>query len=213
MDDLVLASVRDGCDCVLNLAAGLDTRPYRLALPPALSWIEADFPWMVEEKDKLLVGEEPVCALSREPIDLADPTKRSAFLDRVVRNATKVLIITEGLLGYLDSDVVRSIGQDLLGRPGVRWWLLDVASPAILKMMQRGMGENLTNAPLKFAPADGVAFFETLGWKACDIREILQEAVRFRRVPFFFRPLALLPQPDPRKPGKARWSAVVRFGR
>ena len=213
MDDLVLASVRDGCDCVLNLAAGLDTRPYRLALPPALSWIEADLPGMVEEKDKLLAGEEPVCALSREPIDLADPTKRSAFLDRVVRNATKVLIITEGLLGYLDSDVVRSIGQDLLGRPAVRWWLLDVASPAILKMMQRGMGENLTNAPLKFAPADGVAFFETLGWKACDIREIFQEAVRFRRVPFLFRPLALLPQPDPRKPGKARWSAVVRFGR
>jgi len=213
MDDLVLASVRDGCDCVLNLAAGLDTRPYRLALPPSLSWIEADLPGMVDEKNKLLAGEKPVCALSREPIDLDDPTKRSVFLDGVVRSAKKVLIITEGLLGYLDSEVVRSIGQDLAGRPTVRWWLLDVASPAILKMMQRGMGENLTNAPLKFAPADGVAFFETLGWKACDIREIFQEAVRFRRVPLFFRPFAFLPQPDPRKPGKARWSAVVRFGR
>src|SRR5262249_27631991 len=33
MDDLVLRSIGDGCDCVLNLAAGLDTRPYRLALP------------------------------------------------------------------------------------------------------------------------------------------------------------------------------------
>jgi methyltransferase (TIGR00027 family) len=213
MDDLVLASVQDGCDCVLNLAAGLDTRPYRLALPAALSWIEADLPGMVEEKNKLLASEKPVCRLSREPIDLADPTQRSALLDRVVRSATKVLIITEGLLGYLDSEVVRSIGQDLLGRPAVRWWLLDVASPAILKMMQRGMGENLANAPLKFAPADGVAFFEILGWKACDIREIFQEAVRFRRVPFFFRFFAHLPQPDPRKPGKARWSAVVRFER
>ena len=80
-------------------------------------------------------------------------------------------------------------------------------------MIQRGMGENLTNAPLKFAPADGVAFFETLGWKARDIREIFEEAVRFRRVPFFLRPFALLPQPDPRKPGKARWAAVVRFER
>jgi methyltransferase (TIGR00027 family) len=213
MDDLVLASVQDGCDCVLNLAAGLDTRPYRLALPAALSWIEADLPGMIEEKDKMLAGEKPVCRLAREPIDLADPLRRSELLDRVVRSATRVLVITEGLLAYLDSEVVRSIGQDLARRPAVRWWLLDIASPAILRMLQRGMGENLANAPLKFAPADGVAFFEALGWKARDILEIFQEAVRFRRVPFIFRFFALFPHPDPRNPGKARWSAVVRFER
>jgi methyltransferase (TIGR00027 family) len=211
IDDLVLASVQDGCDCVLNLAAGLDTRPYRLALPAALSWIEADLPGMVEEKNKLLAGEKPVCRLAREPIDLADPARRSELLDRAVGSAAKVLVITEGLLAYLDSEVVRSIGQDLARRSAVRWWLLDIASPAIVKMMQQGMGENLANAPFKFAPADGVAFFEALGWKACDIREIFQEAVRFRRVPFIFRFFAFLPQTDPRKPGKARWSAVVRF--
>jgi methyltransferase (TIGR00027 family) len=112
MDDLVLASVQDGCDCVLNLAAGLDTRPYRLALPAALSWIEADLPGIVEEKNKLLAGEKPACRLSREPIDLADPTQRSALLDRVVRDTRKILIITEGLLIYLDEDVVRSIGRN-----------------------------------------------------------------------------------------------------
>jgi methyltransferase (TIGR00027 family) len=211
MDDLILASVQDGCDCVLNLAAGLDTRPYRLALPAALSWIEADLPGMVEEKNKLLAGEKPACRLLRESIDLADPMQRSALLDRVVRDTKKVLTITEGLLGYLDEDVVRSIGQELAARPAVRWWLLDVSSPAILKMMQRGMGENLANAPLKFAPAAGVGFFEALGWKARDIREVFREAVRFRRVPFFLRPFALLPEADPRKPGKARWAAVVRF--
>jgi methyltransferase (TIGR00027 family) len=211
MDDLVLASIQDGCDCVLNLAAGLDTRPYRLALPAALSWIEADLPGMVEEKNKLLAGEKPACLLSREPIDLTDPTQRAALLDRVVRHTKKVLTITEGLLGYLDEEVVRSIGQELAARPAVRWWLLDVSSPAILRMMQRGMGENLANAPLKFAPCAGVGFFEALGWKARDIREVFREAVRFRRVPFFLRPFALLPEPDPRKPGKARWAAVVRF--
>lgn len=211
MDDLVLASVQDGCDCVLNLAAGLDTRPYRLALPAALSWIEADLPGMVEEKNKLLAGEKPACRLSREPIDLADPKQRSALLDRVVRDSKQVLTISEGLLIYLDEDEIRSIGQELGARPAVRWWLLDVSSPAILQMMQRGMGENLANAPLKFAPAAGVGFFEALGWKARDIREVFQEAVRFRRVPFFLRPFALLPNPKPREPGKARWSAVVRF--
>src|SRR5262245_62515245 len=33
IDDLVAASIAEGCDRVVNLAAGFDTRPYRLALP------------------------------------------------------------------------------------------------------------------------------------------------------------------------------------
>ena len=52
IDDLVVANVRDGCDRVVNLAAGLDTRPYRLPLPPTLSWVEADLPAMIEEKTR-----------------------------------------------------------------------------------------------------------------------------------------------------------------
>src|SRR5438046_7427925 len=42
IDDLVLDAVADGADLVVNLAAGLDTRPYRLKLPPTLRWVEAD---------------------------------------------------------------------------------------------------------------------------------------------------------------------------
>ena len=41
---------REGCRCVLNLAAGLDTRPYRLPLPKDTVWIEADLPAILEEK-------------------------------------------------------------------------------------------------------------------------------------------------------------------
>ena len=66
IDDLVIASVQEDCDCVLNLAAGLDTRPYRLALPPSVLWIEADLPAMIEEKDRLLAEEKPVCRLARK---------------------------------------------------------------------------------------------------------------------------------------------------
>jgi O-methyltransferase involved in polyketide biosynthesis len=42
MDDLIDASVAEGCDRVISLAAGFDTRPYRMALPGSLEWIEAD---------------------------------------------------------------------------------------------------------------------------------------------------------------------------
>jgi hypothetical protein len=34
IDDVIIEAIGDGCDRVLNLAAGLDTRPYRLDLPP-----------------------------------------------------------------------------------------------------------------------------------------------------------------------------------
>src|SRR5207247_75824 len=73
IDDLVAASLAAGCDRVLNLAAGMDTRPYRLPLPPALTWVEADLPGIVEEKERLLAGETPACTLVREKVDLADP--------------------------------------------------------------------------------------------------------------------------------------------
>jgi methyltransferase (TIGR00027 family) len=33
IDDAITAAINGGCDRVLNLAAGLDTRPYRLDLP------------------------------------------------------------------------------------------------------------------------------------------------------------------------------------
>jgi methyltransferase (TIGR00027 family) len=213
MDDLILASVAEGCDCVLNLAAGLDTRPYRLALPASLHWIEADLPGIVDEKERLLADAKPMCRLSREKVDLADVMARSAFLARVLQNATKALVITEGLLAYLEEEVVRSLGHDLAAQPRIRWWLLDVASPIILQMMQKSMGQHLTNAPFKFAPVNGVAFFEALGWQAREVRSVFREAGRYRRLGFFLRLLARLPGPDPRKPGKARWSAVVRFER
>src|SRR5215468_1053015 len=56
IDDLVLDTVRAGCDRVVNLAAGMDTRPYRLPLPASLQWIDADLPALLDEKERLLAG-------------------------------------------------------------------------------------------------------------------------------------------------------------
>ena len=55
MDEMILERIAQGCDCVVNLAAGFDTRPYRLAIPASLRWIEADLPALIEEKEQLLV--------------------------------------------------------------------------------------------------------------------------------------------------------------
>jgi len=44
---LIDAEVGRGVDVVVNLAAGLDTRPYRMDLPASLLWIEVDLPPLI----------------------------------------------------------------------------------------------------------------------------------------------------------------------
>src|SRR4051794_2006583 len=46
IDAYIQELLREGIDTVLNLGAGLDTRPYRLDLPSTLRWVEADYPHM-----------------------------------------------------------------------------------------------------------------------------------------------------------------------
>jgi O-methyltransferase involved in polyketide biosynthesis len=39
IDDLIREALADGVDLILNLGAGLDTRPYRMTLPSNLYWV------------------------------------------------------------------------------------------------------------------------------------------------------------------------------
>jgi methyltransferase (TIGR00027 family) len=214
IDDLVLQSIAQGCDRVLNLAAGFDTRPYRLALPRTLTWVEADLPALIEEKERLLVAETPVCTLVRETVDLADSAARAAFLRRAVQGASQTLVLTEGLVVYLDDATVRALARDLAAEPGIRWWMLDLLSPGVRAMISDGLGgRHPARALVKFAPENGVAFFEALGWRARDVSSLFRAAARFRRASLWMRALTIFPDPDPRRLGKARWSAVVRFER
>ncbi len=48
IDRMLLDAIGRGARAVLNLGAGLDARPYRLALPPELRWIEVDVDKIVD---------------------------------------------------------------------------------------------------------------------------------------------------------------------
>ncbi|MCV7301373.1 class I SAM-dependent methyltransferase [Mycobacterium barrassiae] len=212
IDDIVMAAIGEGCDRVLNLAAGLDTRPYRLALPPELQWVEADLPGLLTEKQQLLAGETPRCQLTTYAVDLADAQARDAFLDEALRGASKSLVLTEGLLMYLEeSDVVAL--SNAFTRPEIAWWMLDFAGPGLQRRLNKGTGGLLDSAPFKFAPANGLAFYEDLGWRPIEIDSVFSAAHRFNRLPRWMRYLALLPQPDPRKPGNQAYSGIVRLTR
>lgn len=208
IDDLIAEAISQGCDRVLNLAAGLDTRPYRLDLPSDLLWVEADLPDLVAEKEQLLAEETPRCRLSRHAVDLADPRAREAFLDDALAGASKAFVLTEGLLMYLtDADVVGLSAA--FQRPEISWWTFDFGSGGIKATMNDRTDGMMRNAPIKFGPPNGVAFFEGLGWSTALIDPLLPAARRFRRLPLLLRLASLLPQPDPRNPGDKMWSAVA----
>src|SRR5579872_3128335 len=50
-DQFVSNEIQLGADVVVNLAAGLDARPYRMQLPTSLHWIEVDLPEIIAYKD------------------------------------------------------------------------------------------------------------------------------------------------------------------
>lgn len=213
IDDLIMDAIDNGCDRVLNLAAGLDTRPYRLALPAEFGWVEADLPGLIAEKEQLLAGEAPRCHLTRFPVDLADPEARARFLIEALTGVTKALVLTEGLLMYLEPAEVDDLSR-ALARPEIAWWISDLAGPGLMKWMNEKAGGVLRNAPFKFAPPDGVRYFEDRGWRVGEVESVFTVAHRLRRLPWFMRPLARLDSSDRRRPPAGRpWSAVVRLTR
>jgi methyltransferase (TIGR00027 family) len=211
IDDLIAESLKSGCDRVLNLAAGFDTRPYRLDLPSGIEWIETDLPEIVNEKQRLLKGETARCQLYRVPVDLADARSRSAFLADATSGARNAVVITEGLLLYLSERQVAALADDLR-RKEIGGWITDLIAPVIVRGMMRRM-PSLNKAPMTFEPTDGVAFFERRGWSVGDIRTIHRYAGRWQRLPTVLRPVAYIPDCNPRKLAHLPWSAVVRFDR
>src|SRR5437764_5241038 len=77
--DEIILRLAGQIDTVLNLAAGLDARPYRLALPPSLRWIDVDLPAMIDYKRELLAHETPKCNVEFVALDLVDRAARRAL--------------------------------------------------------------------------------------------------------------------------------------
>jgi methyltransferase (TIGR00027 family) len=210
VDRLIEEQVRQGTDMVINLAAGLDARPYRMPLPASLRWIEVDLPDMLSYKQEVLVAERPRCALERVPLDLRDTPARRGLFQRLGREARRVLVVSEGLIVYFDEGGVGELARDLAAQSSFRRWATDLTSPALLKMLQKSIGRPLGEAgsPLKFAPREGPEFFTPHGWKPVAAISLLHTAAKLKRLSFGMRLLSLLPDPGGRKPDKP-WGGVV----
>jgi methyltransferase (TIGR00027 family) len=208
-DRFITQEIARGADMVVNLAAGLDARPYRIPLDPSFPWIEVDRPGILDGKEAVLREERPSCALERIRLDLADVSARRALFHRLGARAKKALVITEGLLIYLNREEVGALAEDLAAPEGFRRWVFDLVSPGLLQMLRREVGDPLdrAGAPLLFGPAEGPAFFGPHGWRPLDVRSPLKTAAREKRLPLLLRFAAMLPESSGPQ-GSRPWSGI-----
>lgn len=183
-DEVIMDAVEHGgADMIVNLAAGLDARPWRLPLPRELRWVDVDLPDILAYKTDALSGETPKCHYEAVAADLRDRTARRELFERLGVEARCALVVTEGLLIYLTEEQVGELAADLRSVPGFRRWLIDLASPRLLEIMRKYWGRDVERgqAPFRFAPAEGTKFFERFGWREVVFRSTLEEARRLRR--------------------------------
>lgn len=211
-DRVIEHAVRAGADLVINLAAGLDARPYRMELPRSLRWVEIDLPDILDYKERVMDGASATCALERVRLDLADEPARRAVFARLAAPATRALVVTEGLLIYLSPEQVGSLARDLAAQQPFHTWAVDLTSPGLLKMMSQRSGRAIAaaGAPFSFAPAEGTEFFRPFGWTPARVESLLKTAKRLRRLSFFMNLIAALPE-NPRRHPDRPWSAVVEL--
>ena len=217
MDEIILRLVASGVTAVVNMAAGLDTRAFRLALPPSLRWFDIDLPDMIAYRREQLADATPACVHEHVAIDVSDPGGHDAIASRVPEGSGQALVITEGLLVYLTADQVGALADRLHAVRELRWWMTDLASPQLLKFLSKSWQPSLSaaNAPMRFAPEEGTAFFEPHGWRETEFRSTWTESLRLKRtVPLarLWNALSRL-RPAKARRGQLRMSGVVLLAR
>lgn len=192
IDRLILKAIELGADAVVNLGAGLDTRPYRMKLPENLPWVEVDFPHMIDYKNKTLSQDTPVCKLERLAVDLSNDEARRDLFKNLGTRFEKILVITEGVIPYLTNGQAAGLARDLHLVPSFSYWIQDYRQGGVRMVVATALGRALKEAPFKFTATDWLGFFENLGWVTKEKISTAEEARNLRRpFPFIF-PWSLL---------------------
>jgi methyltransferase (TIGR00027 family) len=196
---------------VLSVGCGLDTRPWRLELPPALRWVEVDFPDMLDYKESILAGETPRCRRERLTADLNDAAQRRVLF--AAAGHEPALMITEGLLMYLPAATVDAIASEGAASC-IRHWIVDITTTAFANAIQMDSERSIRNVQASDSLA-GEQILDVLarhGWSTAARRSYLTD-MAFAR-PRIQRLMGDRPQPagpPPVPPGDL--TGVLRFAR
>ena len=189
LDQMVLDTVAaEGIGTVLSVGAGLDTRPWRLELPPALRWIEVDFPAMLDYKDGVMDGIGAKCHRERLAADLNEASGRESVF--AAAGDASTLMITEGLLMYLPAATIDALAANT----AVSHWILDAVSGEVARRMRMDSFQAIEKVRAA-GHLDGVQILDVLrqhGWVdkrfisySADVMQFAAERVKnmFRNVP------------------------------
>jgi methyltransferase (TIGR00027 family) len=188
IDQFILQSIKEGVKTIVNLGAGLDTRPYRLAVSPATNWIEADYAELVNYKNSILAEDEPCCKLKRLAVDLSITSERIKILDKINKNEGPILILTEGLLPYLKEDNVKQLARELFSMSETNFWLMDIFNKSLIEQMhdeitQKQHENNNNSVNFDFTPENTAQFLKPLGWEIKAFTSWYEGASKLNRYP------------------------------
>lgn len=188
IDRLIEHALKLNIDAVINLAAGLDTRPYRMKLPSTLHWVEVDFPSIIAYKNEMLEDEQPVCRLRRMTADLSNAKERDQLFSGLNAEFKNALVITEGLIGYLKNEEAAALSKAIYETPGFHYWIQDYSQGKMRRNKQsKDLSEKLKRTPLQFTEKYPLQFFGAQGWKIKENIFILDEADRIgKKMPVMF---------------------------
>jgi len=188
IDRLISEAIDLGCDTVVNMAAGLDTRPYRMDIPSTLKWIEIDLPALVAYKNEELKNEIPKCRITRIAADLSESTTRNEIFQRIGSETYKAVVVTEGLIAYLKSEQAAELSTSIFNVPSFRYWIQDYSRGAMQRNRHaKDLSKMVRQTPFQFDVKEPLLFFERQGWKVKKDILILDEADRIgRSLPFMF---------------------------
>jgi O-methyltransferase involved in polyketide biosynthesis len=159
-----------------------------------------------------MAGEIPRCELEFIAADLREADARRDVFARAAEHGP-ILVITEGLLVYLEPENVAELARDLHDVAKARWWLSDLASPMLLKYLERQWQALLKqgNAPFRFGPAESTGFFAPYGWRELEYRSHWDESLRLKRTMphmWMWKILRWL-QPKKRREAMNRFSGII----
>ncbi len=161
---------------IVLLAAGLDSRAYRLRWPDGTVVFELDQPRVLDFKREVLSrhGDSPLAERREVAVDLRDDWVQ-ALTDQGFDPSRPSAWIAEGLLIYLTADAQQQLfsGIDALASPG-SWLAVEEASPMPRQVFEArrdeehaaGLDETFFTLVYNEQVAPAESYFSARGWTA-----------------------------------------------
>ncbi len=182
-------SLRRAVSQAVLVAAGMDTRAYRLELPHELAWYELDRPELLAAKDRELTAARAAPRCDRRPVgaDLADDWTWA--LTAAGFDPTRPAVwLVEGLIAYLDPAAVYQLFDEItaLSAPGSELLTDPIGRSFLASSWMRPWLEQLDalDIPWRFGtdqPEDEL--FVPRGWEA-EVSPFSEVGTRLGRWPY-----------------------------